>query len=287
WSQYAYVQYATDKHYLCNAVMVFEALHRLGSRADRVLLHPKEWIGSVENGMNGTYEHKLMVQAGDLYNVKFVSIETQTERAWPVGFTKLLAFNQTQYKRVILLNSNAMVLQPMDELFFLRRATVAIPHAYWTLDKPSFLSSHLVVLEPSKLEFGRVTDAMLNPTVASLASVVKKVNALYSSTSLILPHRDYNLRTNEFTKTYHQDFLGPDRGDWDAIEVWKRAKFVHFSDSKYPKPWIKPSPDLRKKYWPRCPEGENGREEESQDICREREVWVSLYDSFSLWREVC
>lgn len=29
-----------DSHAMCNAFMVFEALHRLGSKADRVLLFP-------------------------------------------------------------------------------------------------------------------------------------------------------------------------------------------------------------------------------------------------------
>lgn len=43
WTQYAYTQYATDETYLCNSVMVFEALDRLGSRADRILFYPKDW----------------------------------------------------------------------------------------------------------------------------------------------------------------------------------------------------------------------------------------------------
>ncbi|KAJ5684825.1 uncharacterized protein N7477_001170 [Penicillium maclennaniae] len=35
WSRYAYTTYATSETYLCNAVMVFEALQRFGSRAER------------------------------------------------------------------------------------------------------------------------------------------------------------------------------------------------------------------------------------------------------------
>ena len=38
WSRFAYVQYATDQLYLCNSVMLFEILHRLESRADRLLI---------------------------------------------------------------------------------------------------------------------------------------------------------------------------------------------------------------------------------------------------------
>ncbi len=35
WSRFAYVQYVTNSAYLCNSVMLFETLHRLGSKADR------------------------------------------------------------------------------------------------------------------------------------------------------------------------------------------------------------------------------------------------------------
>src|SRR2546423_1182183 len=43
WSNFAYVQYVTHKKYLCNSVLIFEALHRLRSRPDRVLLYPSSW----------------------------------------------------------------------------------------------------------------------------------------------------------------------------------------------------------------------------------------------------
>ena len=45
WSRFAYTQYATTEEYLCNSVMLFEALDRLGSKADRLLIFPQEWSG--------------------------------------------------------------------------------------------------------------------------------------------------------------------------------------------------------------------------------------------------
>ncbi|THZ34429.1 hypothetical protein D6C88_10490, partial [Aureobasidium pullulans] len=109
WSRFAYSQYVTEKNYLCNSLMIFETLHRLGSKAE-----PR-----------------------DNYNVKLVPIHVQRfagEATWGDSFTKLLAFNQTQYERVIILDSDANVLQPMDELFFLPRVPVAMPRAYWDYD---------------------------------------------------------------------------------------------------------------------------------------------------------
>jgi hypothetical protein len=71
WSQYAYAQYATDKEYLCNTVMIFESLHRLGSKAHRVLMYPKGLTP-----LNDT-EYWLLLKANKDYNVSIVPVEIQ------------------------------------------------------------------------------------------------------------------------------------------------------------------------------------------------------------------
>lgn len=43
WSQYAYVQYATNQNYLCNNIMIFEQLRALDTNAERVLIYPNYW----------------------------------------------------------------------------------------------------------------------------------------------------------------------------------------------------------------------------------------------------
>lgn len=75
WSRYAYTQYATSGPYLCNSVMVFEALHRLGSRADRVLFYPEDWdsIPDSENDRNS----QLLKVAEMVYNVQTVPVDIQ------------------------------------------------------------------------------------------------------------------------------------------------------------------------------------------------------------------
>lgn len=72
WSRYAYTQYATSETYLCNCVMVFEALHRLGSRADRLLFYPKEWDLVVDSDSDRISQ--LLVLAKDEYNVQMVPV---------------------------------------------------------------------------------------------------------------------------------------------------------------------------------------------------------------------
>lgn len=113
WSDFAYVQYVTNGNYLCNSLMILEALHRSATKADRIMMYPEEWKvpeGSVEGAST---EGKLLVQARDLYGAKLVPIQVQSfakgDATWKDSYTKLLAFNQTQYKRVLSLDSDATV----------------------------------------------------------------------------------------------------------------------------------------------------------------------------------
>lgn len=72
WSRFAYIQYATDKYYLCNSVLMFEALDRLGSRADRVLLYPAEFLKSESDSSE---ESVLLRLVRDRYEVKLKPIK--------------------------------------------------------------------------------------------------------------------------------------------------------------------------------------------------------------------
>ena len=109
WSQYAYVQYATRKAYLCNSLMIFESLRRLGTHAELLLMYPRHWTPG-----DGTEVGRLLAQAHDLYEAKLLPITLQRHSpgaTWADSFTKLLAFNQTRYKRILSLDSDATVLQ--------------------------------------------------------------------------------------------------------------------------------------------------------------------------------
>jgi hypothetical protein len=77
WSQFAYTQYVTDGQYLCHAVMIFEALNRLGSRPDRLLLYPSYMLHdpSIASSDDLEGEAKLLLQARDEYDVKLTPIE--------------------------------------------------------------------------------------------------------------------------------------------------------------------------------------------------------------------
>ena len=76
WSRFAYVQYATNDAYLCNSVMLFEILHRLDSKADRLLMYPSDF--QIEEDPNTESFHgRLLKRARDKYNVKLKAIQVQ------------------------------------------------------------------------------------------------------------------------------------------------------------------------------------------------------------------
>lgn len=72
WSDFAYVQYVTNVPYLCNSVMLFESLHRLGSKADRLLMYPEEMDLSP-----GSVEGRLLGKARDEYKAVLQPVEIQ------------------------------------------------------------------------------------------------------------------------------------------------------------------------------------------------------------------
>lgn len=74
WSNFAYALYATDTEYLCNTIMLFETLHRLGSKADRILLYPRNFD---MNARSASVNTELLLKASNKYSVKLTPIDVQ------------------------------------------------------------------------------------------------------------------------------------------------------------------------------------------------------------------
>jgi alpha-N-acetylglucosamine transferase len=295
WSRYAYSQYATDSAYLCNSVMVFEALHRLGSRADRILFYPEEWDTEISDSKDR--DSQLLVIARDkykvkLYPVKMLSVRRAPEKekkkkrkgeTWDYSINKFLAFSQTQYDRVLHLDSDITLLQDMDELFFLPSSPVAMPRAYWELPDRYKLTSLLLVIEPSAREFDALVQAAYSSENSTTKFDMEILNNRFSDSALILPHRQYGLLTGEFRAEEHNIYLGNSHEEWDAKAALKEAKLVHFSDWPLPKPWIMWPLNLLSKMLPKC-ESQAGTAQERG--CENREIWKGLYDDFRWRRKV-
>ncbi|KAG8626146.1 hypothetical protein KVT40_006547 [Elsinoe batatas] len=273
-SDFAYCLYVTDPHYLCNAVMMLESLERVGTRASRVLLHPDTW--STQESTS-TPTSKLLAEAQHLgATLQPIQLQHSTtgEPTWADSYTKLLAFNQTQFKRVISLDTDATVLQSLDELFLSPSTPVAAPIAYWLKDRT--LSSQLMLIEPSDVEFLKIMDQIQHHKDTDFDMEI--VNNLYGETATIIPHRPYDLLTGEFKAENHTLYLGDGKRTWNATRELQNAKFVHFSDWPIPKPWIASEDDIQSGK-PPC---------RSDDDCRDQDAWLWMYRDFSLRkRRIC
>ncbi|KAK2689666.1 hypothetical protein QWA68_011971 [Fusarium oxysporum] len=259
WSRFAYTQYVTNSEYLCNSLMFFEALKRYGSRPDRVMMVPESML---EPEMVNSSDAYLLNKARDEYNVKLVPITIQTNWAgdatWADSYTKLLAFNQTKYDRVLSIDSDSRLLQAMDELFFLPDAPVAMPRAYW-ISPEKILSSQLMLIQPSETEFSRIMERV--QSVKSGEYDMEIVNQLYGDSALIFPHRRYDLLSGEFRNDKHAHYLGSELETWDPAAAYSEAKLIHFSDWPLPKPWKPMREEDRLAAQPNCTRMTSGEED--------------------------
>ncbi|KAJ5164558.1 uncharacterized protein N7500_006388 [Penicillium coprophilum] len=281
WSRFAYTQYATDRFYLCNSVMLFESLHRLGSKADRVLMYPSDW--SVSKTADSR-ESNMLRYAQDHYGVRLKPVEIQmksgSDVTWSKSYTKLLAFNQTEYDRVLNLDSDATILQTMDELFLAPSSPVAMPLAYWMYPNKRTFTTALILIQPSAAAFDRTMDAMSSANSSTFDMEI--MNNMYKDTTLTIPHRPYILLTGEFRSKKHEAYLGNPGKPWDAEQVFKEAKYLHFSDWPVPKPWIKALPGVVEESQPQC---ELNPASGHRDDCRVKNLWLGLYEDFRIRRE--
>ncbi|KAJ3937886.1 uncharacterized protein N0V96_012094 [Colletotrichum fioriniae] len=223
-----------------------------------------------------TKDASLLIHARDTYGVELVPITVQhrkgSDPTWAESFTKLLAFNQTQYNRVLSIDSDSTLLQNIDELFLSPPATVAVPRAYWLYPEKKIVASHIMLVQPSVAEFARIVEKVDHAGKEEYDMEI--INDLYKDSAMILPHRPYALLTRSFGGDHQDYYLGNGNEVWDAVTVYNEAKYLHFSDWPMHKPWLKSSDSLVKERQPDCIV-RDGKED-----CTARELWLSFYTDF-------
>ena len=93
WSRFAYIQYVTNLSYLCNSLMVFEILDRLGCRAERLMMYPDHWIPGVLGGAaqgQDSKESQLLAMARDRFGVNLEPIKVMSKHGGDRTFTLTL-----------------------------------------------------------------------------------------------------------------------------------------------------------------------------------------------------
>ncbi|KAK3058319.1 hypothetical protein LTR09_001397 [Extremus antarcticus] len=303
WSRLAYVQYATDTHTLCNALMIFEALKRLGSKADRALLYPEEWDSpsSGSDARNGQMLKRARKDYGvKLRPIQLLSINGPAEPGtfkhpsdYGTSITKFRLFELDEYDRVLHFDGDSILQQHLDELFQLPPTAMAMVRAYWS-DRPRDswpLATTLMLLKPDIAETKNLYETLqwrrLQPDRDDSRHYDSDLlNDRFGSSALVLPHRPYLLQTSEFRWDDHSAWLGSygapaSAVKWDPHIALAEAKLIHFSDWPLPKPWVMWPRDGLTEIQPSC----GGSHVAS---CDEREIWKQLYEDFRRRRrDIC
>lgn len=176
---------------------------------------------------------------------------------------EVLAYNQTQYERVLFLNPEGLLLQHMDDLFLLPPSPVSVPRAYWRSGPGIMLSSHVLLVQPSFAAFTRIAQKLeADPKARKDRDTF--FNDLYSRSALVLPHRPYLLPSSEFRVKDHKMYLG--RGSWDANAIFSEAKYIHLTEGSS-EPVHEGALFAQQ---PSCG---------SKEDCPERDIWYRIHDS--------
>ncbi|KAJ3512486.1 hypothetical protein NLJ89_g3493 [Agrocybe chaxingu] len=280
-TRFAYVFYATEKEYLCSAVVNFRQLCSVNVAGEIALIYPATWDQKYPVGSTST-TRRMLDRAHEEYRVNLHPVKlwrTEGEKTWSSSLTKLHIFGLADYTRLIYLDSDALVLRNLYHLFLPPWAQIALPRAYWLDEKDEKkLTSHIMVIAPS--------DSLMSRYVKNASSPpfdMEVVNALSASSALILPHRRYALLTGEFRCSNHTRYLaeeGPE-AEWDPSIELSQAFYIHFSDWPFPKPWIRATEDQIEKFQPECDPKEKTK-------CWNRQHWQSVYDLYhAIQDEVC
>ncbi|GAV50325.1 hypothetical protein ZYGR_0U01810 [Zygosaccharomyces rouxii] len=167
WSKFAYVNYATDIDYLCSTFIMFQNLKRYGTKAKLHLMVSNQML-SPDNEFSQSANMLLQrIRNLDPEQVVVKPVEStykpNDQSEWKDSLTKLQVFNQTEYDRVIYLDSDAELKDSMDELFFIPSyIKFAAPLAYWFFDDKDLEAAYhdVKVAEKSPINLARYTDKL-------------------------------------------------------------------------------------------------------------------------------
>jgi len=112
---------------------------------------------------------------------------TLGQHQWRCTFAKLYAARLTSYERVIVLDSDVLVLENLDHLFNVDPGdSLAAPPAYW-LQQPFFTSGGPLIVNTGATKFADVLD---NELSVAVGGEMDYINSRYSKTIVPL-HESY------------------------------------------------------------------------------------------------
>ncbi|KAH8595601.1 hypothetical protein B0O99DRAFT_652061 [Bisporella sp. PMI_857] len=288
WNGLQYVQFVTTPESLCDSLMIWSKIEEIGSRGQRKMYYPSEWDIEAKGKDDPNHVSIFLRQAVKLYYVNAIPLEalneiTLAKSIWGGPYTNLLAFNLTQYSRVLVIDPASVVQKNLDLLFLIPPAPIAMPFIYWGKTDRWHFSTQLMLIEPSAEYLSQVADGI--KAAGPQEYVVDTLTKVFNRKIIKIPQRPFGLSSGEYRRETHHEYMdnrAPNK--WDPDRMLKEAAILHFSDYPIPKPWIQGSQELVNQYMPKCRRSEwfGGTN------CRHRQVWLSLYSDYAEHRHtVC
>lgn len=186
---FAFVFYATQDTYACSALVNIHLLKDVHKTNHRIVV-------LVSKDVSSKYRSAFKTLGAEVHKEKPLPLHESSSDYYRGCLLKLAAFGMREIvpslQRVVVLDSDQLILKSLDHLFELPPADLYAPVAYWLDD--SFLSSTLMVIQPSEGLWGEIRQ-----TVATLPPQqydMDIVNSLFGQRAKKLPDSYVVLNTH-------------------------------------------------------------------------------------------
>ena len=179
-SPYAYVFYATRAEYACSVLINIERLNRIFHTEHRIIVLVKPTVDS-------EYLSRFTAQNATVIPYEPPPLDASNVPYYEDVLLKLVAFRLHQYipslKRVLILDSDQIILQSLDHVFSLPATDLAAPRAYW-IGPSGFTSAFLLV---------SLSDRLWNRMDLGLKTIkhdtfdMDLLNEMFAQTVMLLP----------------------------------------------------------------------------------------------------
>ena len=179
-SPYAYVFYATKAEYACSVLIDIDRLNKILHTKHRIIVIVKPTISS-------QYLSLFTAQNATVIPYEPPPLYDNDEPYYADVLLKLVGFRLHQYipslKRILILDSDQIILQSLDHVFSLPAVDLAAPRAHWQ-GLSGFTSAFLLVSLSDRL-WDRMELAL--QTIKHNAFDMDLLNEMFRETAMVLP----------------------------------------------------------------------------------------------------
>jgi len=211
----AFVTMVSTDNYLAGALTLFYSVRKTGSSEAFIAMVTTD--GLSRPTLQSLETAGMTVVAVNRMNKSDTS--DMSEERWNDNYTKLRLW-QLAFEKIVFLDSDMIVLQPLDHLFALKSSFAAVPDAF----HPCYLNTGFMVLEPS------------NRTFAALAALIEEVSSEESEQTLVNHYWLDRYHVLHYTYNFAKHVvMSPTRFDIYVDRYIDTVKVVHYLGVK---PWL-------------------------------------------------